>query len=167
MAINTVFTDYSCHHSRHSHLSYPRYLYCPCCPLPSAYKKKKPRTFVQSFRVKVAMTYSPTNLVTGSTIPAADSHAKCGIVTPRGTRLAGIVKFYRSRFVGAGGDRSHVARTKCVPGGSQNRRHHKERRALTLIYKKRESQFLETLFRKSGDDLLSHKSLQYHRRCWA
>ena len=41
-----------------------------------------------------------------------------------------------SRFVGAGGDRSHVARTKFVPGGSPNRRRHKERRALTLIYKK-------------------------------
>ena len=38
------------------------------------------------------MTYSPTNLITGSTSPAADSHAKCGIVTPRGARIAGIVK---------------------------------------------------------------------------
>ena len=38
--------------------------------------------------------YSPTNLLTGSTIPAADSHAKCGIVTPRGARLAGIVNIY-------------------------------------------------------------------------
>ena len=43
-----------------------------------------------------------------------------------------------SRLVGAGGDRSHVARTKFVPGGSPNRRRHKERRALTLIYKKNE-----------------------------
>ena len=39
------------------------------------------------------MTYSPTNLFTGSTIPAAIGHAQCGKVTPRGSRLAGIVKF--------------------------------------------------------------------------
>ena len=37
--------------------------------------------------------YSPTNLFTGSTIPAAKGHAQCGKVTPRGSRLAGIVKF--------------------------------------------------------------------------
>ena len=30
--------------------------------------------------------YSPTRLITGSTIPAADSHAKCGKVAPRGAR---------------------------------------------------------------------------------
>ena len=42
-----------------------------------------------------------------------------------------------SRFVGAGGDRSHAARTKFVPGGSPNRRHHKERRSATPIYAKR------------------------------
>ena len=46
-----------------------------------------------SFSIKVAMTYSPTNLFTGSTIPAAIGHAQCGKVTPRGSRLAGIVKF--------------------------------------------------------------------------
>ena len=42
-----------------------------------------------------------------------------------------------SRFVGAGGDRSHAARTKFVPGGSPNRRHHRERRLATPIYAKR------------------------------
>ena len=46
-----------------------------------------------------------------------------------------------SKFVGAGGDRSHVARTKFVPGGSPNRRHRKERRLATHVYaKKREPQ---------------------------
>ena len=40
--------------------------------------------------------YSPTRLFTGSTIPAADTHAKCGKVTPRGARQAGIVKVNRA-----------------------------------------------------------------------
>ena len=45
-------------------------------------------------------------------------------------------QIFNSRFVGAGGDRSHVARTKFVPGGSPNRRHHKERRLATPVYAK-------------------------------
>ena len=36
----------------------------------------------------------------------------------------------------------------------------------TCIKRKQESFELLLLY-KSGDDLLSHKSLQYHRRCWA
>ena len=41
-------------------------------------------------------------------------------------------------------------------------------RGINDIYKKkREPQLLEVLLKKSGDDLLSHKHLQYHRRCWA
>ena len=57
------------------------------------YNKKKDILLKMSFSIKVAMTYSPTNLFTGSTIPAAIGHAQCGKVTPRGSRLAGIVKF--------------------------------------------------------------------------
>ena len=85
--------------------------------------------------------YSPTNLFTGSTIPAAIGHAQCGKVTPRGSRLAGIVKCSKSPRL---------------------------RRGINSIHKKkRTSALTEVLFVKSGDDLLSHKCLQYHRRCWA
>ena len=44
---------------------------------------------------------------------------------------------FKSRFVDGGGDKSHVARTKFVPGGSPNRRHRQERRLATPIYAKR------------------------------
>ena len=85
-----------------------------------------------SFSIKVTMTYSPTNLFTGSTIPAAIGHAQCGKVTPRGSRLAGIVKCSKSPRL---------------------------RRGINSIHKKkRTSALTEVLFVKSGDDLLSHKA---------
>ena len=49
------------------------------------YTTKKDILLKMSFSIKVAMTYSPTNLFTGSTIPAAIGHAQCGVVTPRGS----------------------------------------------------------------------------------
>ena len=61
--------------------------------------------------------YSPTNLVTGSTIPAADSHAKCGKVTPRGARQAGIVKVNRaSPLMPAAIGRTKHGRSSCQAG---------------------------------------------------
>ena len=36
-----------------------------------------------------------------------------------------------------------------------------------LYTKKRALVLTKARSRKSGDDLLSHKHLQYHRRCWA
>ena len=36
-----------------------------------------------------------------------------------------------------------------------------------ITNKKRVLNLCLELFIKNGDDLLSHKPLQYHRRCWA
>ena len=41
--------------------------------------------------------------------------------------------------------------------------HYRERRSIPYI--KKDTRL--SVFYKNGDDLLSHKSLQYHRRCWA
>ena len=61
--------------------------------------------------------YSPTRLFTGSTIPAADSHAKCGKVTPRGARQAGIVKVNRaSSLMPAAIGRTKHGRSSCRAG---------------------------------------------------
>ena len=46
---------------------------------------------------------------------------------------------FKSRFVDGGGERSHVARTKFVPGGSPNRRHRQERGHRYLYMQKDES----------------------------
>ena len=92
-------------------------------------------------------------------------------------------------FVGAGSNRSHAAWTEFMPVRVAKRRHHQERRAnkvkgqrskrkatvnlshfsfhISPIYAKKGHPFKDVLFYKSGDDLLSHKCLQYHRRCWA
>ena len=74
------------------------------------------------------MTYSPTNLFTGSTIPAANGHAQCGKVTPRGSRLAGIVKFesgvrwWRQQLVTRSVAQSH--RVGCDQGATTRRGGH-------------------------------------------
>ena len=61
--------------------------------------------------------YSPTRLFTGSTIPAADTHAKCGKVTPRGARQAGIVKVNRaSSLMPAAIGRTKHGRSSCRAG---------------------------------------------------
>ena len=112
------------------------------------------------------MTYSPTNLFTGSTIPAANGHAQCGKVTPRGSLLAGIVKF-ESGVRWSGGDRSHAAPTKLVPVRVANWTAPPGEEVINTYIKRKQESFELLLLYKSGDDLLSHKSLQYHRRCWA
>ena len=62
--------------------------------------------------------YSPTRLFTGSTIPAADSHAKCSKVTPRGARQAGIVKVNRASSTIPAAD-SHAKCGKVTPRGAR------------------------------------------------
>ena len=46
-------------------------------------------------------------------------------------------------------------------------RNERSRGSYKLYKQKKTSNLHLKSFKKSGDDLLSHKHLQYHRRCWA
>ena len=87
-------------------------------------------------------------------MPAADSHAKCGIVTPRGARLAGIVNIYIAGSSMPAAVSFYVVILAILV-------------TIVTVIKKRALVLTKARFIKSGDDLLSHKHLQYHRRCWA
>ena len=91
--------------------------------------------------------------------------ATTGALAPQRSAFRLLLSHKRNvvEFVGAGSNRSHAAWTEFMPVRVAKRRHHQERRALIPVYAKRRV-LLELVFSiKSGDDLLSHKCLQYHR----
>ena len=98
--------------------------------------QKRESQFLETLSKKVAMTYSPTKLEQlRQYLQRIVTRSMDEVHTAWGANSRDCQTF-KSNFVDGGGDRSHVARTKFVPGGSPNRRHRQERRALTIIYAK-------------------------------